>query len=131
VYAQAADTINGTCVYFAGFANCVDYFETNGFNNGVSFCSFSATIKIAVGTWYHIALVYKENLGNIFINGASNSSSMLENSSQINTFILNNCLNWMLKADVGNVHLDDVKLFNKALSKEQVQRDMNGGDMMC
>jgi hypothetical protein len=70
-------------------------------------------------TWYHLALAYAGNMAYIYVNGKLfTSDTRMIDSSKLKTTRFS-CL-------FGPSHalLDEIKIYNKALSQSQVQTDM-------
>jgi hypothetical protein len=85
------------------------------------------SIVIANGTWYHVAFVYAGNAFYIYVNGAlSGSVTGFIPSSTMNVTRSDNFFGRSYFSEhLPDVHLDEIKLYNKALTQEQVERDMN------
>jgi hypothetical protein len=118
-------------VWIGQDSSCVVCFQINSVS-GYDIRYVNGLIKTPPGAWNHLAYVY-ENLDlRIYVNGALSTASgsvrgsSLISSSSVNTTRLFNYLG-MAKLDqfyVGDFMLDEVKLYNKALSQAQVQLDM-------
>jgi hypothetical protein len=88
----------------------------------------SGKIYTPANTWYHLAYVYKGTSVYIYVNGVlstSGSSGGFPASSTLNTNRVYNFFGRDLFNNFGNVQLDEIKIYNKALSLAQVQLDMN------
>jgi len=88
---------------------------------------YSATTR-SLSTWYHVAGVYNASAGtlDIYVNGASN------NSTQVGTIPVSQ-FNQSVNANIGrrtggyyfNGVIDEVRIYNRALSQAEIQTDMN------
>jgi hypothetical protein len=88
-------------------------------------------IKLPVETWYHLAYVYKGTTVSIYANGTlSQSQSYFLTSSTVNVVREPNYIGMgeglnRVYVHISNTVLDEIKLFNKALTPEQILLDMN------
>jgi hypothetical protein len=105
--------------------NCADYFEVDDISANTP--SVTGSIRIPVGVWYHVAFVYSYKTGNIYVNGtlSASSSSFFESKTVIGMRTDNNFGYSDIYTNNGDVSLDEIKLYNRALSQAQVQKDMN------
>jgi hypothetical protein len=89
--------------------------------------SFTGDIFTAVNKWYHIAFVYSGTTGTIYVNGTmSDTRTGFTSSSLINASRLYNYFGGSYSNNyIGDVQLDEIKLYNKGLTQAQVQLDMN------
>jgi hypothetical protein len=104
--------------------NCQDYFEVD---NAVGQLSYVlGSISVPPNTWYHLAYVYNGTNAYIYVNGTlSASSSNFYASSTINATRSSATFGYSTLGYWGSVSLDEIKLYNKALTAAQVQLDMN------
>jgi hypothetical protein len=102
---------------------CKDYFEVDSATGQAS--SVLGSSFVGPNTWYHLAFVYSGTNAYIYLNGTlSASSSAFVSSSTINANRITNMFG-SYNGYAGSVTLDEIKLYNKALSQTQVQLDMN------
>ena len=90
---------------------------------GVSGSTTTASSNLAISNlvWSHIAVVYSGNIGQIYINGTESTYSTQDTSMTISSYSGN--LYFGRYHNVGyepNLRLDDVRIFNKALSADEV-----------
>jgi hypothetical protein len=108
--------------------HCIDWFYINDTNDTGKFVQVYG-LNIA-DAWYHIAAVYENTTLSIYQNGTlSRRGSGLIASSTLNTVRERNFIGMGEISNetvyVSNTVLDEIKLYNKALTPEQVQLDMN------
>ena len=98
---------------------------SSGFNNGSGCIEHAATANLQLNTWYHVAAVFDDtaNTYQIYLNG------MLLSSQTETTAPVPNNLNLTLgETSFGenwNGVLDEVRIYNRALSQTEIQTDMN------
>jgi hypothetical protein len=84
----------------------------------------TGSTAVPSGKWYHIAFVHSGSNFTVYVNGTlSGTLSGTVSSSSINTTRLYNYFGASSKGRFGDMHLDEVKLYNKALTQAQVQLD--------
>jgi hypothetical protein len=120
-------------VYISSLSDCSDFFEMNDPTRSSYFINYFGSIKVPVETWYHLAYVYKATTVLIYVNGTfSGSKSGFYASSSVNAVREPNFIGMGFNTEgilwVPNIVLDEIKLFNKALTQEQIIRDMNARD---
>jgi hypothetical protein len=87
---------------------------------------------VPIGLWYHFAVVYEDTTASIYVNG--NLTVKLLRMFEFSTINDNRESNFIgmgqeKGADyVANIAIDKIKLFNKALTHDQVRMDMNAVD---
>jgi YD repeat-containing protein len=91
-----------------------------------------STTTVAVNTWYHVAAVKSANVISLYVNGALQASKMLggsfTDSGQADLLLARN----LVEATFLNGNLDEVDVFNRALSASEIQAIYNaGGDGKC
>jgi hypothetical protein len=97
-------------------------------SQGISQCIIGQ-IATPAGVWYHAAIVYKGKLMSIYVNGSLSASvtASQTNSSTLNAMRTANYFG--IERDglsqVQNIMLDEIKLYNVALTQSQIQLDMN------
>jgi hypothetical protein len=113
--------------------DCSDSFliyETHNESTAYGYGFFGYTI-VPVETWYHLAYVYDDKIMRIYVNGTISAARIFA-SFTINTFREPNFIGMGEFSDtiflVSNIVLDEIKIFNKALSPEQIMLDMNAGN---
>jgi hypothetical protein len=117
-------------VWLGSHTNCADYFLISGYSKTwkqLHPIEVTGSVIVTKGTWYHVAFVYAGNALYIYANGSLSASvTGLTPSSTMNVTRLHNFFGKAYDSKhVANVHLDEIKLYNQALTQEQVQRDMN------
>jgi hypothetical protein len=113
-------------VYLFGQSSCKDSFQVNDPVTGAPNKALHGSIKIQAGDWYHLAYVYSDTTSYIYVNGTmSASQSGFSPSSKLNTTRLYNYFGRALNGQVANILLDEIKIFNRALSQAQINVDMN------
>jgi hypothetical protein len=128
------DVTSGMSYYpaavFMGQKNdCTSHFEVTDLLGKARILN-NGSIKVASGTWNHLAYVYEKNDLRIYVNGTLSTSGpgtgSLINSTSVNTTRNFNYLGMakLSQSYVGNSMLDEVRLYNKALSQAQIQLDM-------
>ena len=108
-------------------------------NGKIKFLTYSTTNEWIVtsssalndGNWHHLALVQKDNGGQMYLNGSldqtDNSSGKVNLTSTIKTYLgkegRNNSSDWYYSGKV-----DDLKIYNRALSASEIQTLFNTSD---
>jgi hypothetical protein len=116
-------------VWLGSHMNCADYFLISGYSKTRTQLypiEVTGSVMVTKGSWYHVAFVYAGNAFYIYVNGSlSGSVTGLIPSSAMNVTRSHNYFGKAYQSGhVANVHLDEIKLYNQALSQEQVQSDM-------
>jgi hypothetical protein len=84
------------------------------------------SLIVPIGTWYHLAMVYSGTVGTLYVNcTVSGTFNSFSDSSTINVTRLYNYFGYSPFWLTGDLQLDEIKLYNKALTQSQVQLDMN------
>jgi hypothetical protein len=115
--------INSMIIDVYGEPDCSDNFvmSVNLVDNKAIF----GLIKVPVGTWYHLAVVSTGRAGFMYVNGVvSNFNYNMFDSSKFNTTSKFNYLGRSLEGHEANAVLDEVRIYNKALSLDQIKLDM-------
>jgi hypothetical protein len=101
--------------------DCSDYSITDEFD-----INLQGEIKTGIEMWYHVAFVYGGTNTFIYVNGfLSNSRSSLVDYSKMSTSRMQNYFGGSSKRkEWSSVHLDEIKIYNKVLTAEQIQIDM-------
>jgi hypothetical protein len=87
---------------------------------------FRGSTVVSTGLWYHVAFVHSGTTLTLYVNGAvSGSRTGGAPSSLMNITRLYNYFGYSESGWIGNVLLDEIKLYNKALTQAQIQLDMN------
>jgi hypothetical protein len=110
---------------------CRDFFEMKDIAIGDTLLSLSTenNIDIPLHTWYHLSFVFKDKSTEIYKNGTSiGFDSSTINTSSLNTTRVINFFGRAVEGYVGDFYLDEIKLFNKVLTKEQIMMDFNSTD---
>ncbi len=99
-----------------------------GFNNANDVTG--ATAAMVAGQWYHVAFVYNASgtTQRIFVNGVPEVSRVSSSVLKVADLLLGN---WGVATDAANDfkgRLDEVAVFNSALSADQIQSLFNGVD---
>jgi hypothetical protein len=91
---------------------------------------------VTQNTWYHLAAVYKDTTVSIYVNGTLSGSR--NDAPASHTCNIERESNFFGMADntsssraeplILNSLLDEIKLFNKALTLEEIMLDMNAKD---
>jgi hypothetical protein len=114
-------------VFIGQTVDCTNVFQISDVS-GKATSYTQGTIQTSTGTWNHLAYVYEKTDLRIYVNGtlSTRGSSGSINSSSVNTSRNYNYLGMATLGymNVGNSMLDEVRLYNKALSQTQVQLDM-------
>lgn len=88
---------------------------------------YSSTVR-ALNTWYHVAGVYNATVGtlDVYVNGALNSGAL---RGVIPTSQVNETINANIGRRTGGFYfngiIDEVRIYNRALSLAEIQTDMN------
>jgi hypothetical protein len=107
------------------YSGCGDYSEINAFNATSSNHLYGSS-AVPNGTWYHLALVYSGTVGTLYVNGTVlGNCTTFADQSAINVTRVYNYFGYSSFWGAGDVQLDEIKLYNKALTQSQVQLDMN------
>jgi hypothetical protein len=78
------------------------------------------------GVWYHLAYVYSGTSVFIYVNGTLSAASyQMWSSATLNTTRLYNYFGMASSHVTANVMLDEIRMYNKALTPVQVKLDMN------
>jgi hypothetical protein len=97
------------------------------FNAGTNDPSIYASSCLSLGEWTHLAAVFDGSNGLVYLNGtpgASQSSASPQNVLRQNCFIGRS--NWLSWGDQdADAYFDDIKIYNRALSADEIRRDMN------
>jgi hypothetical protein len=111
-------------VYLSSYGDCSDYMEVD-LGGGV-YSDVHGSTGLSTGLWYHVAFVHSGTNFTIYVNGAvSGGLSNAVSSSSMNTTRLYNYFGYSQNGNCGDVLLDEIKLYNKALTQSQIQLDMN------
>jgi hypothetical protein len=86
-----------------------------------------ASSPIDLGVWTHLASVFDGSQAYIYVNG---TQSGVQPMTGVDNNIRNNCFfgrsNWHDISDPDtNAILDDIKIYNRALSSQEIAQDMN------
>src|SRR6266850_1361178 len=92
--------------------------------NGSSARTLSSTITVAAGTFYHVACVWNGTQLQLYVNGALNTSVAQNITPVANTSPLY-IGQFGGNADRMNGTIDEVRIYNRALSATEIQTDMN------
>src|SRR5262249_35038899 len=96
---------------------------SGGTFNGVCCTRVDATKPLPANTWTHVASVYTGAQLRIYINGALLATAPASGSYEVNAKPL-----WIGGNAVYGEHfkgkLDDIRIYNRALSQAEVQRDL-------
>jgi hypothetical protein len=89
--------------------------------------SLTGNTIIPINQWYHLAFVYSGKTATIYVNGGqSGKKDNFRSSSSIATTRLYNSFGSSVQyGDIGDVQLDEIKLYNQGLTQAQVQLDKN------
>jgi hypothetical protein len=117
--------------FFLGdFHSCIDTFLVSDEYSVLPHQTVSGKIIAPNETWYHLAAVYQHTTASIYVNGTlSGSRSNMSPSSAVSPVSQpkyiggNNFLS--------SIMLDEIKLYNKALTRDQLILDMNVGEDMA
>jgi hypothetical protein len=123
--------ISFTIVSFSSFIlsdseSCKDYFLILTENSHWEHREVFGKIVVPVETWYHLSVVYKNRTVSIYVNGTLSGSrsgliaAFADKAANESSFIGSN-------DSYSNIVLDEIKLYNKALSQDQLLLDMNVG----
>jgi hypothetical protein len=98
---------------------------SSGFNNGSGCIEHTANANLQLNTWSHIAAVFDDtaNTYQIYLNG-----NLLSSQTETTVPIPNNqnlTLGQTAFGENWNGLLDDVRIYNRALSQAEIQADMN------
>ena len=89
--------------------------------NGINLYLTESNLTISTLAWTHIAIVYSGSIGRIYINGSESTYSTQESPMNISSYSGN--LYFGRYHNTGyepNLNLDDVRIFNKALSAGEI-----------
>jgi hypothetical protein len=117
-------------VYLESNLDCSDYFSLH--NISYWYASIGL-IKSPLETWHHLAVVYLNTTVFIYVNGTlSSQNKKMFPSSTMNTVREFNFFGMGRNSTGGelisNIVIDEIKIFNKALTLEQVKIDMEASD---
>lgn len=87
--------------------------------------SFTSTVKLDLGRWYHTAIVYNSaNLMTLYIDGNNSGSATFTGdvTPPTATFNINR---YPATGLYGDMRVDEVKLFDRALSQAEIISDFN------
>jgi hypothetical protein len=127
---------SGSDVVFICFSYSSNGDMTHGILKGSNtiFIHNPSSIRLQLNQWQHVAFVYKIGNGLLYLNGVQQSSiSAPSNSFPNKVFRMTNHIgrsNWYPSDVDANADFDELKIFNKALTFEEVQYEMNT-DMFC
>jgi hypothetical protein len=81
----------------------------------------------SVNTWHHLAFVHSGTTFTLYLDGVTVAGTLsgTVSSSALNITRLYNYFGTSQNGHLGDVQLDEIKLYNKALTQTQVQLDMN------
>ena len=96
-----------------------------GFSNGGSWYSINSTTMILLTTWTHVAGVFDDtaNTLSVYVNGTSQGSTSVTAIPQPSTNPVHIGMGW--SGQGWNGRIDDVRIYNKALTQAEIQTDMN------
>jgi hypothetical protein len=119
-------------VYFGSLNDSTDYFQIRDKDNSSLVSSAYGSTKVEVGTWYHLAYVYKDTNILIYVNGNYSGRASGRVASSAQNIVRENNFIGMAQGksyvNVLNAVLDEIKLYNKALTQEEVELDMEAVD---
>jgi hypothetical protein len=120
-------------VFIRSTGDCADYFEIRDTKHGLKINFATGKIKVPVQTWYHLAAVFKKEFVSIYVDGKVSANTTGQNLFYtMNTVSDNNFIGMGTSLNgsqfISNIVLDEIKLFNKALTPEQVLLDVNASD---
>lgn len=81
--------------------------------------------------WYHIAFVFDQNRPYLYIDGVDQTSTVVETST--GTLINSDggvYVGGLIASKHSQAHIDEVKIYNVALTQEQILVDMNHGSVL-
>jgi hypothetical protein len=98
-------------------------------DNGNVYADVRSSQMLTLNTWEHLAFVYSYPSAFIFINGASTVTSYTIQPSKIATNISKN-VNYVGKGTYGfdrnaDADFDEIKIFNRALTRNEILFEMN------
>jgi len=109
--------------FFTASSDQASHPAAGGTFNGACCTSAYATSALAANTWTHVAATYDGSQLRFFLNGAQVASVLVTGSYQVNSNPL-----WIGGNAVYGEHfqgkLDDVRIYNRALSATEIQQDM-------
>ena len=98
-------------------------------STGAATQRYSTAVR-ALNTWYHVAGVYNAATGamDIYVNGALSTGTLL-GASPIPTAQVDEAVNVNIGRRIGGYYfnglIDEVRIYNRALSQAEIQTDMN------
>jgi hypothetical protein len=114
-------------VLLASSMYCADYLEIRDTLTGATRGNLIGSTNVPASTWYHLAYVYSGKSGSIYVNGRSpSSSSYFPHSSAVNATRAKNYFGLNPSGEHAYVQLDEIRLYNKALTETQIKLDMKG-----
>jgi hypothetical protein len=115
----------GSTIYIYFTTNCADHFQMYN-PTGTVYYDFTGLIVTSAGSWYHLAFVYSGTNAYIYSNGTLSASyASMPSSTLTNVTRYDNHLGTDGTGHFANVYLDSIRLYNTALTADQVKIDMN------
>jgi hypothetical protein len=86
----------------------------------------AGSIHTPAGYWHHFSFVFKGTQTSIYVNGTLSGSKLtMADSFKDKTDSYTNYFGRTQATDFGNVDLDEITIYNKTLTTDQIKADMN------
>ena len=121
--------IRDNAIFFALSGPNLGYPEFQIYSSGAPKFDVQSTIQLQLNTWKHLAFVFLQPNGYIYIDGVSCSSTIVpfitgpDNVIRTSNFVGRS--NWFPNDPDLNADLDELKIFNRALTQQEVANEMN------
>jgi hypothetical protein len=94
--------------------------------------SDSTTPTITAGSWFHVAFTYKDSTDTIvmYVNGAAQSGHINGGNALITSIVSNTDplnIGTFASSEASNMVIDDVRIYNRALTAAEIAKIYNGG----
>jgi hypothetical protein len=110
-----------------GFQLYSSYFYTIASNGGAN--RWSTGFSPAAGTWYFIAQTFQTNSVKTYVNGALVNTNSITLTQQTGLdFKVGRCSNGSFFSGYANGIVDDVRIYNRALSAAEIYELYEGGN---
>jgi len=92
-------------------------------NPGAGWSSLSSGVTPVVGTWYYVTCTYDGTTRRIYVDGVEMNSGTIAAPLSVSAYRIG----WTDSSAAVNGTIDEVRVYNRSLSQEEIINDMQGG----